>query len=1358
MAGEAPDPESSNNFTRIGSRSAMEVNAARILETIGDEDSLPSGLEATANTSTDKEAASTGNRLAPLLFQRPQSSGIDVSAFSFARPAQKRKGILLQNSARRVSLNVEKAPSPHPTAEGGICGNNERFVAAEDRQSPFSPSIGPEHHGTGNYRVDGRTLDLQFRRPTKTRDLESNTQFNPPAGSVDKGTTSVTSLLSNFNDQPGNATEPGDTRPSSFRSIQVEQQGLPSVRARDRSSSRVSNISSNDTRVLKRRHNSREGVPTKRRTTSQKTEQDLFEQLINKIRQREEKQVASASLQRQTESENTELKGENQSLKEDLEACQVKLQKKMSESKVHKAQMDSWKVKLGKFKEVVNGLGEDYGMLKEHSDRFMTTAESLEKERDGIVEEINEIRADISQATNTIDGQREKLAESRRRIAVLEQDLQHSDASRLETKLQMSEERKRVLTLETFIQNHTRSQSRQLGVVRDDQGKILIKLGSVLELISETASASEKVIVASVLKTLDECVSSAKELRDACSAERTDAQLFTSTVQEVASRIDSIASQFSNDIDKSTVINTVTMQSLIKELQSVKRNLGSDSSLFRQLIDSESAQKRVERKLDAVEPAINKLDTSVKSLETTEHNISRGLEGFGEKLDKAQLVAANPALDVELSNKSVEITRLQSQLQEVSAELRSFKTRFTGTEAEKERLLQSLNDVNSKKQAFEDRAINLECAKVALQDEIRGAEQKTREELIKANTVSQNNLKVTYKQQLQGLEKEKKALEKESAKLQKQVEKAEGALVQATEEAKKERRQQDAMLGEMRQQIKELKDVCSGSATKLDLQVNEMISMRGQRDQLQMNFEELQTTIHDLEVSLNSQAKNEKLETVQTAQQIERLQALIRQKDEELRTVGQNLDAANSANTDLQASLQTQTEIGKSEAAHALQSLESLQAKICQKDEELQIVNQNLDAANSAKSSLEMGKEKAKTEIHSLLRRVQEGEGWLKTIREGAAKFTTIDSRESFAHTWSKLETILQSAAEAPGEAPAFSTRKEVATDSGIAVSTKRIVTSTPDKGKGSSAQGLMRTRDLSQQPSIVEPAAVYASEQRDSSPSVIANNDTESSSNIPDPTSNISFASIGTRHSMSDDLISPFDDPAELEMLFMSTPDVPNQAAPLRVPAPAPIEKDEVSILKEETLMRRRRPDRRSSGSDLDRVIGSPASPSVAGAAGEIAKTEHPTVKRKAVSFGQQHSATEPTEGSRQGSIQVEEDLDEDQSSKKTKRVHVHTYSRKRSDQASQKVSASQTVTSENICVETMQHTTAQGTNIGAAQHPKASRKLADASDVLERRVSPRNLVSVGSQSHAAGQNTAGRRRRRSRGERYSARFDKEE
>lgn len=607
----------------------------------------------------------------------------------------------------------------------------------------------------------------------------------------------------------------------------------------------------------------------------------------------------------------------------------------------------------------------------------------------------------------------------------------------------------------------------------------------------------------------------------------------------------------------------------------------------------------------------------------------------------------------------------------------------------------------------------------------------------------------------------------------------------------------------MQQQIKELKGVCSDSATKLDLQVDEMVSMHGQRDQLQTNFEELQTTIHGLEVILKSQAENEKLEAVQAAQQIERLQAVIRQKDEELRTVGQSLDAANSANTNLEVSLQTQNETGKSEAAQALQNLAILQSKICQKegelqianqnldaansaktdleaslktraetgkseaaqalekfkslqakftqkDEELQIANQNLDAANSAKSSLEMGKEKAKKEIHSLLLRVQEGDSWLKTIREAAAKFTAMDSREPFAHTWSKLETILQSAAvEAQKQATTSSTCKEAATGSGTDVSTKRIVTSTPCKDKRSSSRSLMLTRRLLHQPPSVQPTAVYSSEPRGSSPSVIANSDTESTSNTRNPTSNItSFASFGARHSMDDDLISPFDDPAELEMLFMSTPDIPNQAALLRASAPAPIMKNEENISKGEPLMRRGKLGRSSSGSGLDRVIGSLANPSLAGSAGEIAKTEHPTAKHKAVSFGPQHSITEqPTGGSQQGSIQVDEDLDEDQSSKKTKRVHVHTYSRKLSDQASQKGCASQVVTCENICVETMQHTSAKTTKGSAGQHPKTSRKSADVSDGLERRVSPRNLVSAGSQNHTAGQITAGRGRRRSRG-----------
>ena len=236
----------------------------------------------------------------------------------------------------------------------------------------------------------------------------------------------------------------------------------------------------------------------------------------------------------------------------------------------------------------------------------------------------------------------------------------------------------------------------------------------------------------------------------------------------------------------------------------------------------------------------------------------------------------------------------------------------------------------------------------------------------------------------------------------------------------------------MQQQMKELRSVCSGSATKLDWQVDKMASMHGQCDQLQKNFDKLQATIDDLEASRKAHAESAKLEAVQAAQRVETLQALIFRKNEELRLASQNLDVANSANTDLEKSLKIQAEFGKSEAAQALQKLESLRMEIHQKEEELRIADQSLDATNSAKTSFEIEKEKTMIETQSLLRRVQEGECWLKTIRETAARFTAMDSDEPFWHIWSRLETILQStAAEAQRQAPGSSTSKDVGTGSG---------------------------------------------------------------------------------------------------------------------------------------------------------------------------------------------------------------------------------------------------------------------------------------------------------------------------------------
>ncbi|KAH8427933.1 uncharacterized protein LDX57_005636 [Aspergillus melleus] len=77
-------------------------------------------LDAVTYRPTDANWASRSKAASPLLVERPQSSGVDVSAFSFAKPLRQGKQFSIQSSARRV-LRDPKAqlsgPSVHDNEE-----------------------------------------------------------------------------------------------------------------------------------------------------------------------------------------------------------------------------------------------------------------------------------------------------------------------------------------------------------------------------------------------------------------------------------------------------------------------------------------------------------------------------------------------------------------------------------------------------------------------------------------------------------------------------------------------------------------------------------------------------------------------------------------------------------------------------------------------------------------------------------------------------------------------------------------------------------------------------------------------------------------------------------------------------------------------------------------------------------------------------------------------------------------------------------------------------------------------------------------------------------------------------------------
>jgi hypothetical protein len=268
----------------------------------------------------------------------------------------------------------------------------------------------------------------------------------------------------------------------------------------------------------------------------QLSEDDLFELLITRMRQREESEQAATVIQRQVTDENTGLKEENLNLQDRLKKCQGQLSKTSSESRFQRAQIDKWKAKLGTFKGVLNELGREYGVVREQARELKEATMSLDKEKSEIQHSLDEIRLKVSNSAETIQDQRERLSISEATVAGLREALDHSEKRGDLVKTQLSNEKKRIATLEAYIQNESQSQSRHLALVRNDQRKMAEKLDSACELFTTSCFKSQDNILSKLSPALERCLASVQGLKEQCCAGTMNIQDFTNSVHEATSR------------------------------------------------------------------------------------------------------------------------------------------------------------------------------------------------------------------------------------------------------------------------------------------------------------------------------------------------------------------------------------------------------------------------------------------------------------------------------------------------------------------------------------------------------------------------------------------------------------------------------------------------------------------------------------------------------------------------------------------------------------------------------------------------------------------------------------------------------
>ncbi|KAJ6160759.1 hypothetical protein N7470_004155 [Penicillium chermesinum] len=622
---------------------------------------------------------------------------------------------------------------------------------------------------------------------------------------------------------------------------------------------------------LKRPAGSRKVKPKKQNLNSisqsdahQLTEDNLFELLVKRIRQREDDEAAAEGIRRQVEEHNRSLSKENQALRSELKELDAQLQKSMVESSDARSQLEEWKTKIRKFRTVVNDLGREYDALREESDKLREATISLGQEKADLNVEIERIRLHVAQAEETVDKQRDQILDRENRIAMLEQALSVSKGHENDSVCQIEDQKRKIVTLEAYIQNYSLSHARQLSTMRDDQAKLHKRVDAGFDLLIQKADETKDSMISTAQQALEECRSSIQSLTEQSTSQQIDVQNFTDEANHIVSQLNRLSVQFAEGVNGSTTLNTNASKAIEDGLGLIERHFGSDSPLFTELSNSEKLHESLTGQFQAMEPKLNHLDNSVTSLIGNERKLLESLDTLRETLADEQIRTGKAVLEAELAKRANENVQLQVQNYKISFESELLQKSLKEQEATIKKYLTAIDENKARVQVLEQEVYNLTAEKVALGGEIETTKLEMRQELTQEKQALKEQIKAQYEPQLINLRKDKLELEEASADLIKKLGDIQHALIDARRVVEQLRKERELLVQETEQQVVELTKSCSESNAQLVAQTGELqrfqeldAASRVENSSLREQLEQAQETILHLEQRPTAPAKGD---------------------------------------------------------------------------------------------------------------------------------------------------------------------------------------------------------------------------------------------------------------------------------------------------------------------------------------------------------------------------------------------------------------------------------------------------------------------------------------------------------------------
>ncbi|KAH2217403.1 hypothetical protein KXX00_003693 [Aspergillus fumigatus] len=711
--------------------------------------------------------------------------------------------------------------------------------------------------------------------------------------------------------------------------------------------------------ILKRRPTNGKKVPSALRNmtlasnngSSQLSEEDLFQLLINWMRVREENEISASNLQERMEADMFALTEENKSLKNHLETIDNQLQRSRCQSKIYGAQIENWKTKLAKFKGILNELWAEYRNLRNENLRLKDSKATLENERNEIESGIKDAKRQISQAAVLVKEKRTQLAESERKVESMTLALKNEEDKTAFVQTQLVEERRRSSILESYIHNNSRVQTKQLAIIRTEQQEMLNKLNSAFDRLDQSVNASQAANQTTLELTLEKTFPLLKELSEQLLSCRADIQQYKDTVHKIFSSVNMFDFKLNEGLERNFALNENVAHKVLEQLKLFENTNGCHMALLKQLGINEEQYNTVREMLEALEPSMQTISSSLTTLNEKGIDLTQHIT----HLEKSIFEAQNPAPTIDVCALFTENAALKDQKEQLSIRVRSAEENAKAKELETEKANCALLDVTAKMQEEMKRAQDFEAEVVNQRQKIISIEAKIREELNRASVIARDQAKARSEQQKHKMLREKAEAEKDMATIRESL-----AAAEKENEAKTQRHELESTILEREQQLRELEASRTQIATRMSEQEAELELLReakvaalAQQKKISHQLAEVQGTIVELSDRLSS-------------------------KDVEFKYVQKKLDTC--------------------------------QSNLLKREEELTQVKKKLCNADSARSKMETGKRKAKSEIHALLKRLQDSERWKRNIKAAITRPGDPPFDGPVAGTWDKLKDYLNSA------------------------------------------------------------------------------------------------------------------------------------------------------------------------------------------------------------------------------------------------------------------------------------------------------------------------------------------------------------